>query len=190
MMKQMMCATALICAAPMAMANDYEPSMRGYLQKEVTTWINAPVLIEAIRAQNIRFKNMSPSDIDRLDKKWRAEIGSAQHPTIDGVISNAAADFLRARQAAAAGVISEIFVMDHLGLNVAASDTTSDYWQGDEAKFQQSFGVGRDAIHVGEVEFDESTQSYLGQISMSISDPDTGVLIGAITIGLNAEMLF
>lgn len=29
---------------------------------------------------------------------------------------------------------TEIFVMDARCLNVAMSDTTSDYWQGDEAK--------------------------------------------------------
>ena len=79
--------------------------------------------------------------------------------------------------------------MDALGLNVAASDTTSDYWQGDEAKFTETYGVGPDATHLGDIELDESSQSYQGQISMTIVDPATGSAIGAITVGVNADAL-
>jgi hypothetical protein len=79
--------------------------------------------------------------------------------------------------------------MDARGLNVAASTPTSDYWQGDEAKFTDTYSQGPGAIHVGDVEFDESTQSYQGQVSIVVVDPDTGNPIGAITVGLNAEAL-
>ena len=64
---------------------------------------------------------------------------------------------------------------------------TSDYWQGDEEKHQLTFGAGPNAIHVSEVELDESTQSYQAQVSFTIIDPATGAGIGAATIGLNAE---
>lgn len=80
--------------------------------------------------------------------------------------------------------------MDAHGLNVAASGTTSDYWQGDEAKFTETYSRGAGAIHVGDVEFDESASGYLGQVSAPIVDPATNTVIGAITVGLNAEMLF
>ena len=79
--------------------------------------------------------------------------------------------------------------MDQRGLNVAASHATSDYWQGDEAKFTQSFGLGAGAIHCGDIEFDESSQTYQGQVSVSIVDPETQAVIGAITFGLNADAL-
>jgi hypothetical protein len=39
------------------------------------------------------------------------------------------------------------------------------------------------------VEFDESTQTYQGQISVAISDPDTGDVVGAITVGVNVDAL-
>ncbi len=38
--------------------------------------------------------------------------------------------------------MTEVFVMDARGLNVAASDVTSDYWQGDEEKFSETFPKG------------------------------------------------
>lgn len=179
----------LAISAGAAAANDFEPSMRGYVEKQVLGWIADPVLVEAIRRQNAEMVGVTEARIAELDSQWRSEIGQQVRPTIEPVIGNSASDFLRLQVAASAGVISEVFVMDRVGLNVAASDTTSDYWQGDEAKFTESFGHGG-ALFIDEVEFDESTQSYLGQVSVEITDPDTGQAIGAVTVGLNAEMLF
>lgn len=189
-MKSLLLATAIGLAAGAASANDFEPSMRYYTESEVIGWASDPVLIDAIRKQNRRHADLSDAEVAALDRRWQAEVDAASRPTIDGVLSNAASDFLRDRQAASAGVISEVFVMDNRGLNVAASDATSDYWQGDEAKFTETFGRPAGTMHVSDVEFDASTQSYLGQVSLPIIDPDTGQSIGAITVGLNAEMLF
>ena len=80
--------------------------------------------------------------------------------------------------------------MDARGLNVAASGVTSDYWQGDEAKFRETFGKGPRAMHISEVEFDESSQTFQSQLSVPIVDPVTQEPLGAITVGLNAEQLF
>ena len=84
------------------------------------------------------------------------------------------------------GRITEIILMDSRGMNVAVSDITSDFWQGDEAKYQETYLVGADAVHVGEVELDESSQTYQAQVSFVVTDPQTGESIGAVTVGLNA----
>ncbi|MFD2854813.1 hypothetical protein ACFSZS_08595 [Seohaeicola zhoushanensis] len=76
--------------------------------------------------------------------------------------------------------------MDNRGMNVAVSDVTSDFWQGDEAKFQQTFPRGPAALHVSEVELDESSQIYQAQVSFTVTDAQ-GAPVGAVTIGLNAE---
>ena len=76
--------------------------------------------------------------------------------------------------------------MDNKGLNVGQSDVTSDFWQGDEAKFQKTYMVDSNVIFIDEYEVDESTGKYQAQISLSIADPDTGDTIGAVTIGLDA----
>ena len=75
--------------------------------------------------------------------------------------------------------------MDNRGLNVGQSDETSDYWQGDEDKWQKSYLKGTDSVFVDGMEFDESAGMYLRQISVSIADPQTGETIGAITVGVD-----
>jgi hypothetical protein len=108
---------------------------------------------------------------------------------IDAVLGNALSQFLQQQQGAAGGVVTEIFVMDNRGLNVGQSEITSDYWQGDEAKWQKTYQAGADALFIDEVEMDESTQAFQSQLSMSIVDPASGEVIGAITVGINIDAL-
>ena len=152
-------------------------------------WAADPVLVDAITAQNTRHASLTQAQIDALDVAWRDELGRAVQPTVDAVVTGAAADFLRLQVEQAEGLITEVFVMDNHGLNVAASAVTSDYWQGDEAKFTETFPKGASAIHVSDVEFDESTQAYQLQVSFPIVAPADGAVIGAITVALNAEQL-
>ena len=170
-------------------ANEYEPAMRAYLEGDIVNWATSDAIIAAISAQNQQTSGYDQSRIDEMDAAWRSEVGEPDSPTIAPVITGQTADFLRAQVAASAGRITEIFVMDARGLNVAASDVTSDYWQGDEAKFTETFARGASAFHFSEVEFDESTQRYQAQISITITDPATGQPIGAMTVGIDAEAL-
>ena len=62
-------------------------------------------------------------------------------------------------------------------------------WQGDEEKFSEVFPKGKDGVYFSDVELDESTQTYEGQISISIVDPASGEAIGTLTVGVNAESL-
>lgn len=185
-------ATATLAAAlfgSAAMANDFAPAMQNFLDTEIRAWAEDPIIVAAIIAQNAAHEGLQQSEIDALDAAWMAEVGTADTPTIAPVLGNAVSDFLRQRSAESGGVITEIFVMDNLGLNVATSDVTSDYWQGDEAKFTETFLQGAGAAHFSEIEFDESSQTFQGQISMTIVDPQSGEPIGAMTIGVNAESL-
>ena len=42
---------------------------------------------------------------------------------------------------------------------------------------------------IGDVELDESTQTFQSQLSMSITDQATGKVIGAITVGIDVESI-
>lgn len=172
-----------------AQANEFGPAMEEYLHSNIRSWAQSDVLIAAINAQNAITGGYDQTMIDSLDTRWRAEVGHEETPTITPVVTNSAADFLRQQVEASAGQITEVFIMDSQGLNVAASDVTSDYWQGDEAKFSQTYGVSADAYHFGDIELDESTGEYQGQISLTITDPATGQAIGAMTVGVNANTL-
>jgi hypothetical protein len=179
---------AAMAATPSA-ANEFAPAMQAFLDGEILAWSQSDEIVSAIRDQNDRNADMDQALIDELDLTWRAEIGASATPTIDPVLENATAEFLRDRVSASAGRITEIFIMDRHGLNVAASALTSDMWQGDEEKFTETYSIGPGAVHFSEVELDESTQRYQAQISVTIVDPETGDPIGAMTIGVDAEAL-
>lgn len=188
-MKYTLAAAALALSTTLAQANEFEPAMMSYLETEIMGWADNQVLVDAILAQNAAHSGLTQTDIDALDQAWRSEVGTSSTPTLTPVLDNAAADFLRSQVEASAGAMTEVFIMDQHGLNVAASVATSDMWQGDEAKFSETYGAGAGAVHFGEVEFDESSQRYQSQISIAITDPATGDLIGAMTIGVDAESL-
>lgn len=181
-------AVALVGALP-AYASDFTDTIEAFYQNEISQWASNPALIAAITSQNQMTGGYDQSQIDALDQAWRAEVGQSTTPTITPVLENAASEFLRERVAAYGGQITEIFIMDSVGLNVAASDVTSDYWQGDEAKFSETFSNGPSGFHVSEIELDESTQRYQGQVSFTLNDPATGLPIGAMTVGVDAESL-
>jgi hypothetical protein len=126
--------------------------------------------------------------VDQLDSQWRAEVGGAAKPLIDATLSSEASKWLAQMQEESGGLLTEIFVMDAKGLNVAQSTVTSDYWQGDEDKFTASFGAGATAVHLGEIEQDESTQTFQSQVSITITDA-AGAPIGAITAGVDLSVL-
>jgi C4-dicarboxylate-specific signal transduction histidine kinase len=189
-MKNSIFVTALLLAAPVSADEAMQAAIQDYLDTSIRAWAADPVLIDAIQAQNGRTGALTEDEIIALDLAWRAEVGMAERPTIDPVMQNAASDFLRGVVENAGGMITEVFIMDARGLNVAASDVTSDYWQGDEDKHAATYGVGAEAVHMGEIEFDESAQSYQSQVSMTLVDPRSNQPIGAITIGLNADALF
>ncbi|MEM6375510.1 MAG: hypothetical protein AAF686_04670 [Pseudomonadota bacterium] len=188
-MKSPLFALALAALAAPASADSFVPAMEKFLQSSVKSWSADPVLLDALRDQNATSVSYSQSEIDALDKAWRAEVGTGSSPTIDPVIGNAAADFLRARVSASAGQITEIILMDATGLNAAVSHVTSDMWQGDEAKYTETYPMGPTGVHYSEIEKDESTGRYQAQISFSITDPATGDVIGAMTVGVDAESL-
>lgn len=188
-MRLMTSLAAIALAASPAFADEFTPALQSYLNDEVSRWAQSPEIVAAIKAQNEAHAGLTQSQIDEMDQAWRANVGDPSSDIIAPVLNNVVSDNLRDRVDASDGSITEVFVMDQHGLNVAASDVTSDMWQGDEAKFQKTYGMGPDGKHVSEVELDESTQRYQGQVSLTIIDPDTGAPIGAITVGVDAESL-
>lgn len=189
MFRSLTLALPFALTAGMATATDFAAAQLAYLDTSIRDWATDAVLVEAIKAANAERAGLDQAGIDALDTAWRAEVGGADTPTITPILTNAAANFLREQVAASNGAMTEVFITDALGLNVAVSAPTSDMWQGDEEKFTETFPVGKDAAYFAKVELDESTQTYSGQISISIADPATGEVIGTMTVGVDAESL-
>lgn len=174
-------ATALHAAEPQA-------GMTAYVHDNVQVQFSDPTVQAAIRAANSAHADMTEEQILTLDQAWRSEVGTGSTPTITPVLESPITQWLRDMVASSEGMITEIIVMDNRGLNVGVSDVTSDYWQGDEAKYLETYAVGPDAVHVSEIELDESSQTYQAQVSFTVVDATDGSPIGAVTVGLNAEL--
>lgn len=167
----------------------HEAPIREFAESTVKAWISGPLVIDAIREQNARHAGLSQSDIDAMDRQWRAETSAANRPMIDRTLANRLSRYLMQATNDQHGIVTEVFIMDNRGLNVGQSDVTSDFWQGDEAKWQETYLVGPDAMMIDDVELDESTQTFQSQLNMSITDPATGEVIGAITVGIDVEAI-
>ncbi len=141
-----------------------------------------PVIVAAVKAQNA--KGVSLDDIKAMDAKWKEHAGVADY--MQALMNSEVGQHIRKIQESKK-YYAEIFVMDNQGANVAMTDKTSDYWQGDEAKFQKSFAGGKGAVFVDEVEFDDSAQAYLCQVSVPVVDG--GKVIGAITFGIDVDKI-
>lgn len=139
-----------------------------------------PVIVAAVKAQNA--KGATLADIKVMDEKWMGHAGLADY--MQALMNNECGQHLRDIQKSF-GYIAEIFAMDNQGANVAMTDKTSDYWQGDEAKFKKSFAEGKGAVFVDQVKFDDSTQAYLVQVSVPVMDG--GQAIGAVTFGIDVD---
>jgi hypothetical protein len=140
---------------------------------------SAPAVVKAVKARNAT--GTSLADVQAHDKKWIGTPGIADF--MKELMSSEAGAFL-ARTSKASPYYSEIFVTDKLGANVAMSAKTSDYWQGDEPKFTESWKGGTGAVFVSDVNFDKSTQKYIVHVSVPVKDGDAviGVLVAGVDV--------
>lgn len=179
-------ACALSCGA---VAGEQEAKLTEMAHEQLARIVSDPAVIAAIKEQNEMTLALDAGQIEDLDLKWRSEIASQDRPTIEPVLTSTVSELLRELRNDSDGLLTEVFVMDAVGLNVGASDVTSDYWQGDEAKWQETFLVGAGSVHISDVELDESTQTFQRQVSVPITAGEDNQLIGAVTFGVNVDAI-
>lgn len=176
---------AAVIACGAAHATEFDAPLQALASSELATIAARADILASVAAQNAEHAGIDQARIDELDTQWRAE-ASGGGALVDGVLARDTSAMLRQLQEESGGIYTEIFVMDNHGLNVAQSGVTSDYWQGDEAKWQVPFN--QKVTHFSDVELDESTQTYQAQVSLPVLDAN-GQPIGAVTFGVNVEML-
>lgn len=186
----MACGLAVIFSAPAA-AQEYIPDaarlVTPALIGQLRDMLSTPVILMSIEAQNDRRAGLKQADIEALDAQWVKERKSDDQPLVAATLSSPASSYLMQQQAGMLGLYASIFVVDSYGLNVGQSAVTSDYWQGDEAKFQKTFPVAPDAVFVDEPEFDEAFKVWIVQVNLTLSE--SGKAIGAATVDLNLTEL-
>jgi hypothetical protein len=78
--------------------------------------------------------------------------------------------------------------MDSKGLNAGQTDKTSDYWQGDEPKWQKVFTDGSKA-YVADPETDEKTKVTLTEVSVPVMDAQSKEKLGVAMIVMDTAKL-
>ena len=174
-----------IASAP-AFADGHEAKINAYIESNVSGWLGSAEIIAAVDQQNIDHLGITPSEIERLDQRWRKEKKRGGGSLISSVMGNELSAFLRGIKAASGGVITEIFVMDNVGLNVGQTNGTGDYMQGDEGKWKKTYLVSANAVFIDEVEEDGGVN--VSQTNLTVARAN-GFRLGAVTIGINVDAL-
>lgn len=171
----------ILSLSGIALAEDVPPKVNELIPI-LASWGNNGVLVSAVQTANKLSAGLD--EIKKQDKLWQQTAGVDDF--MQALMQNDAAKELL-RLEATQPYYTEVFVMDNQGANVAMTNKTSDYWQGDEAKFTESYKEGQGVVHIGKVKFDESAQAYLVQVSVPVMSGDN--CIGAITVGINLDEL-
>ncbi|HKO57551.1 MAG TPA: PDC sensor domain-containing protein [Thermoanaerobaculia bacterium] len=178
----------MVCFMTLAMAATALGQSAEAIQKALTTeatslaaWGTDKAFVDAVKGQNA--KRVALAEIKRIDGDWMA---GKSDDVVRRVTSGPCADRLRALVAAHPGY-GEAFVMDDQGALVCANGHTSDYWQGDESKWQRAFKGGKGDVFIDRPRYDDSAKAPLAQISVPVMDG--GKAIGAITVGVNVNQI-
>lgn len=179
-------AAAVLLLARGASATPQEEEIRKILP-EIQSAVLQRDVIDSLRSYNARRKEISQADINSIEAAWQSELELTNQPLISSVVDNPVA--ARMREVAKKTGVEDIVVIDANGLSVAQSTIGMEIWLGQDPTFVKTVRAGPDAVFIGEVIFNEPTQSYQSRVSFTIVDPNTGKPIGAATIGFNADAL-
>lgn len=148
-------------------------------------------LVQDLSAASNEQGPLAKLEIDQLDIKWQKASASnnTADPLVSAVIANRLGDEFRQFQEDFPQHI-EIFLTNQQGINVAATNITSDYYQADEEWWQVAYQKG---LYIGQPEYDESIASIAIIIAARVNVPETespiGVLRTTITLAALTDSL-
>ena len=147
-------------------------------------------LKSALKESNARYQKMSPADIRNfmadMDKQW---IGAGKDsPLVKRYLETNTSIELK-NKCKENEQLAEIFLSDRFGGLVSASGKTSDFYQADEFWWQSAFAGGKGGIFVGDIEFDESSDTLAMTFALPVKDDD-GSVIGIAKAVIDIQLLF
>jgi hypothetical protein len=86
--------------------------------------------------------------------------------------------------------LSEVLLSDKYGQLLAASDITSDFYQGDEAAFIQAQELPQGQLVLEPLAYDNSTRQFSVKVSGPFYDQQNGAFLGVLTLAVNIDRLF
>lgn len=170
----------LVLAAGSAAAQSADVLQKALAAEAVKleSWTKEKVVADAVRKQNA--KKVPLADVQKIDAEWIAGKADA---AVREATTGACADRLRALVAQDKRY-GETFVTDANGAIVCATSRTTDYWQGDEAKWTRAFKEG---LFIDRPKLDDSAKARLAQISLPVVEG--GKTVGVLTVGVDVAKL-
>lgn len=133
------------------------------------------------------------TDVLTADSKWQALAPKITTPLASHILDLPGSKALLAWQRAHNGLITEAMLMNDMGTLAAMSQLTSDFWQGDEPKFQAVMNAplesstGNPVFYISPIRYDSSTARFQITVSIPLISANGGAPDGAMSFGLDIE---
>lgn len=180
---------AAVVTGPCRAEDDHEARIRNLVHAKILPIVRESIVVESVKVQNHANATLNAQAIRRLDKIWKDEVQRAGGALINEVLANPLSTYLRKVEKDNGGMFDKIYVMDAKGLNVGQTDLTPDYWQGDEGKWQKTYLTGRDSIRISKIKYDEKSKKAKARVTVTIVDPATDRVIGAMSVAVILDEL-
>lgn len=153
--------------------------------------LNATLNLQQALASGPHLKTFA--DVLTIDSKWQALAPKTAIPLAEQILDLPASKALHAWQASHQGLVTEVMLINDMGTLAAISQLTSDFWQGDEAKFQEVMHTAMPdslpdrAFHLSSIRFDSSTARFQITVSFPLSSSSNERPNGVLSFGLDIE---
>jgi len=128
-----------------------------------------------------------------FDSKWQALAPERSTELARAILELPGSRALHAWKLTHQELVTEAMLTNNMGTLTAMSQLTSDYWQGDEPKFNQVVenlraGLsGLDVIFLSDIRYDASTSRFQVTVSAPVGPVTNNIPKGIIALGLDIE---
>lgn len=162
--------------------------------KQIQLYAKDSSLQGALKISNKFFEELKDRQgyIAQEDEAWRAVLVNELSPLMQDLISNTISETLRQeflefwQEKYGFPLYAEVFVTNRYGVNIAETGRTSDYYQADEEWW---YRTEKEGFFVGDIEYDESAQTWTMSMGVRIDDKQ-GNFLGVLKAIPVAETLF
>ncbi|MBN2117492.1 MAG: GAF domain-containing protein [Anaerolineales bacterium] len=129
---------------------------------------------------------LTEAEIEQLDNQWRAApTNNTASWLVASVLDNDISSQLRQFQNQFPQNV-EVFLTNQQGTLLAATNRTSDYYQGDEEWWQIAY---RERVYIGQPEYDESSQKLAIIVAIAIREEQSSNVLGILRTTVNFDAL-
>lgn len=157
------------------------------LFREMNSVLDINQIIEAGPRQE------SFTDVMTIDSQWQALVPLTMPDLAERILALPGSRALLAWQESHRGLVTEVMLINDMGTLAAMSQLTSDYWQGDEPKFQRVMEnrvTGTEAerrLYISPIRYDTSAARFQITSSTPVVPGHGKSAIGVAVIGLSIE---